>query len=213
MDDENTTFVPGYTKDTGNLTPAVTLSSTQFTEIEYSLQATNNSTSSSSYCFRLTNNESTNGFKYTVYPEVSVIGNNNIYIESLNPDGSVAWTKKVNDNIMNDSYEHIYPVIAYTENFGAATSVIAWEDYRNGNSDIYAQSFSATGTRLWTNDLPVANTANNEYMASIMIDQNDNVYIAWVANEAGGQKIHLQKFDLNGNHIGQSRYINFQLCY
>jgi prepilin-type N-terminal cleavage/methylation domain-containing protein len=199
-----TTFVTGCAKDDGNQTSGITLSYDQFTEIEYSLQSTNNSTSTT-YCFRLTNAGSTNNFDYQIYPEASVVGNNNIYIENFKSDGSVDWIKMVNSN---NNAEHIYPVIAYTENFGTATSVIAWEDYRSGNSDIYAQSFNATGTKLWnSNDVPVANSPDNEYMTSIMVDDNDYVYIAWVADESGDKNIYVAKYDLAGNPIWSNKIV------
>ncbi len=51
--DENTTFVAGQIKDTGNTTGNITLADTEFTEIEFSIQATTNATDGGSYCFRL----------------------------------------------------------------------------------------------------------------------------------------------------------------
>ena len=38
LSDPNSTFVPGYTKDAGNLTPAITLGDYEFTELEYSIK-------------------------------------------------------------------------------------------------------------------------------------------------------------------------------
>ncbi len=66
------TFVAGAVKTTGNQTDAITLSSTQFTELEYSIRSTSLVTSGTTYCFRLTNAGSITNFAYTVQPQISV---------------------------------------------------------------------------------------------------------------------------------------------
>ncbi|MCK4692728.1 MAG: hypothetical protein KAT23_03805, partial [Anaerolineales bacterium] len=53
--DEATAFVAGELKDAGNWTSYITLASDAFTEIEYAIQATSNSTPGANYCFRLYN--------------------------------------------------------------------------------------------------------------------------------------------------------------
>jgi len=76
LTDENITFVPGELKDIGDQTGAITLTTTQFTEIEYSVQATASATGGATYCFRLTNAGSTTNFTYTEakYGKVTIAG-------------------------------------------------------------------------------------------------------------------------------------------
>lgn len=69
LTDNSTAFVAGQVKTTGNTTSAITLTSGQFTEVEYSIKAT--STATGSYCFRLTNNGVATNFSYTNYAQVS----------------------------------------------------------------------------------------------------------------------------------------------
>ena len=52
-DPASKTFVAGQLKDTGNTTGSITLSTTQFTEIEYAVQATDNAVLGLPYCFQL----------------------------------------------------------------------------------------------------------------------------------------------------------------
>jgi Peptidase family C25/Propeptide_C25/Domain of unknown function (DUF2341) len=47
------TFVAGQSKDAGNTTGSITLGASQFTEIEFSITATNNAIYGADYCFRL----------------------------------------------------------------------------------------------------------------------------------------------------------------
>ena len=63
--DENTTFFNGKLKDSNDQTSGITLSTTEFTEIEYALAATNSATSGATYCFRLTDAGTAGGFNYS----------------------------------------------------------------------------------------------------------------------------------------------------
>jgi hypothetical protein len=72
LTDSLTTFVPGYQKDTGNITNDITLSTDEFTEIEFSVKATTNAASNTNYCFRLTNVDT-----YTIYAELETGTTNN----------------------------------------------------------------------------------------------------------------------------------------
>lgn len=65
LTDENSNFVAGQFKDTGNTTAAITLTSQDFTEIEYSIMATSTANDGGTYCFRATNNGSTQNMVYS----------------------------------------------------------------------------------------------------------------------------------------------------
>lgn len=76
LTDENRSFVAGQIKDTGNTTGAITLTSSDFTEIEFGVMALNAATNANPYCFRLTNSGATSGagyvFTYSQYAVASV---------------------------------------------------------------------------------------------------------------------------------------------
>lgn len=73
MTDENTTFLTtnGGVRDTTSQTGALTLSATNFVELEYSIIPTASSVQGTTYCFRLTNAGSPLK-AYTVYPSATV---------------------------------------------------------------------------------------------------------------------------------------------
>jgi hypothetical protein len=54
LTDTNTTFVAGQLKESTDETSGIMLSGTEFTEIEYAVQATASATNGATYCFRLT---------------------------------------------------------------------------------------------------------------------------------------------------------------
>jgi hypothetical protein len=71
--DEATTFIPGQLKDAGNATSSITLAADAFTEVEFAVQATGNSTPGGSYCFRLYDNAGATPLNtYDVYAVASV---------------------------------------------------------------------------------------------------------------------------------------------
>ena len=80
--DENTTFkTPNAAiKDTSSQTAGITLLSSEFVELEYSIEATDNAAYGSNYCFRLTNAGSAIN-SYNIYPEVSVRDQKDFYIQ------------------------------------------------------------------------------------------------------------------------------------
>ena len=81
LTDAYSTFVPGQLKDldatvtaADDETTAIALSETEFTEIEYAIQATTSATGAAIYCFRLTNAGVATGFSYseTKYAKVTL---------------------------------------------------------------------------------------------------------------------------------------------
>ncbi|HEX4799305.1 MAG TPA: hypothetical protein VFV22_02080 [Candidatus Paceibacterota bacterium] len=71
---ENTTFLTpnGGVKDTSSQVGGLTLTSSQFAELEYSISPTTNATDGGTYCFRLTDAGSASEITYSVYPEATV---------------------------------------------------------------------------------------------------------------------------------------------
>lgn len=190
--DENTIFKTSQIKDSGNQTAPLTLASSDFTEIEYSLEATGNATEKA-YCFRLTNAGATAQFNYVEYPEISIVGDDNIFIKSFDSSGNEIWgAKRVHLDASSANQQN--PQIAMTENFGEATTTVVWEDSRNGNIDIYGQSFDRDGNRLWGTDLRISDSPTNEISPVVGIDPGDNIYVSW--EEQGD--IYLQKYSLDG---------------
>ena len=91
LTDENTTFVAGEMKEffdgtDDDQTSGIILSTTQFTEIEYAVQATASATNTATYCFRLTDAGTATDFTYTEtrYAKVT-LSNLSAAISSTNP--------------------------------------------------------------------------------------------------------------------------------
>jgi hypothetical protein len=108
----NAFFTPGYVKDQSNTTTALAVTSEQYTDIEYSIQATANATDGANYCFRLSNAGATSTFLYTVYPQVTLynpptlnvtIDTTTVSFPSLLPGSPVSTTNNLTVTTNNSS--------------------------------------------------------------------------------------------------------------
>ena len=77
--DANVTFLStnAGVKDTSSQTSGITLTSTEFVELEYSIISTSNASEGDQYCFRLTD-AGTELDVYTAYPEATILADVNI---------------------------------------------------------------------------------------------------------------------------------------
>ena len=74
LTDEALTFIDGEVKDLSNTTGTIALADNEFTEIEFSLEATANATDGSDYCFRLFDTVAPGPLpSYVVYAEVRIL--------------------------------------------------------------------------------------------------------------------------------------------
>ena len=100
LTDANSSFIAGQLKDNSDQTDTIVIAGTTgFTEIEYSIQATANSTDGATYCFRLTNAGSTDNFTYTKYGQATV----GAVISIIISDGAVDFGHvSLNGTVDND---------------------------------------------------------------------------------------------------------------
>jgi len=88
MTDANTNFVgTGALRESTAESGAITLSSTQFTELEYSIEATDSAGDDTTYCFRVTD-AGTPLESYSTYPELTTRQKQDFFIQS----GRVTFT-------------------------------------------------------------------------------------------------------------------------
>ncbi len=103
-------------------------------------------------------------------------GNTDIYLQHIDGTGTTLLTGN-GIPVCNDLSEQTHPVIVSDNLMGA---IIVWEDYRNGNADIYAQHVDAAGNMNWTaNGVSVVTAANNQTLPAIVSDNNGGAIIVW----------------------------------
>ena len=111
---------------------------------------------------------------------------------------------KVNDD--GTGARHTYPAICAN---GQGNIVIAWQDERNGNPDIYAQLYDSAlnpvGGNFRIND---NGNATNQSMPTVGIDQLGNFVVAWEDERSGDMDIYAQRYNYAGVALKSNFWIN-----
>ncbi len=85
---------------------------------------------------------------------------------------------------------------------GAGGAIIAWEDRRSGNLDIYAQRIGPDGEPLWAGNGVAVSTAPLDQSFIEIVNVGSGVIIAWEDQRNGNLDIYAQYVDANGNIFG-----------
>ena len=117
-----------------------------------------------------------------------------IYAQMINSSGDVKWANGT--PICTEGNDQNYPEIC-SDGLGGA--FITWEDYRDGNLDIYAQYIASSGVvQMPPNGTVICNHTSNQDSPNICSDGAGGTIIAWKDNRDGGFKIYAQKVLPNG---------------
>jgi hypothetical protein len=126
-------------------------------------------------------------------------GFHNIYSQKTDENGRRLWTKEGvpagrtpgNQNFPNAAGD------------GSGGVIIVWQDYRNGNSDIYAQRINHAGTPLWgERAVPICFATAGQFAPEIISDGAGGAIITWHDYRSGkGEDIFAQRIDGNGSPL------------
>jgi hypothetical protein len=118
--------------------------------------------------------------------------NIHIYAQRIDSTGALLWDETGIPICTADGNKIQQRII--TDNIGGA--IISWTDYRNTNSDIYAQRINSSGTTLWAyNGIAVCANPQYQYDPSIAIDYNNGAVITWWDFRNGGGDIFAQRIN------------------
>ena len=77
---------------------------------------------------------------------------------------------------------------------GQGGAIIAWEDYRSGQADVYAQRVSSTGAYLWTfNGVAVSAAVGYQTIPALTTDGSGGCIVTWQDARAGNIDIYVQR--------------------
>ena len=136
-------------------------------------------------------------------------GGLDMYAQDINMNGAVLWKDNGIEVVLGfGSVTQQKPKIIRTGNEGY---IIAWEDYRNGYSNIYSQKINNSGKILWTRDgIRICDSKSNQYNPELVSDDDGGAIIVWEDTVSGSSNIFAQRIDLYGNKLWDERGI--QLC-
>jgi hypothetical protein len=87
--------------------------------------------------------------------------------------------------------------------------VITWEDFRNGDHDIYAQRYNFSGNPIGSNFKANDDVGtSNQYSAGVAMDASGNFVITWDDFRNGNHDIYAQRYNSSGNPMGSNFKVN-----
>jgi hypothetical protein len=157
---------------------------------------------------------SDSGTAYQLHPAVAISGSGNvtvvwqdhrrgsddIYSQQLDVSGYKLWVADVQVNSDTGTASQWSPALAVD---GNGNAVVVWQDFRNGDADIYAQKVDASGNRLWTADMCVNsdNGTASQWSPAVVMDSDGNSVVVWQDIRNGDADIYVQKIDASGNRL------------
>ncbi|HEU4365511.1 MAG TPA: T9SS type A sorting domain-containing protein [Candidatus Krumholzibacteria bacterium] len=118
-----------------------------------------------------------------------------IYAQRMDAVGSALWTP------------HGVPLCAAASNQtrpsvvcdGASGAIVAWEDARAGNTDLYAQRVDAGGLTQWNADGTALCTAAGEQVTPLAVaDGSGGAVLAWKDSRSGNADLYAHRVDASG---------------
>ena len=119
-----------------------------------------------------------------------------IYAQRIDGEGITRWTE---DGIPICTAVH-YQNRPRIVSDGASGAIIVWEDYRDGQYDIYAQRVTGDGDTLWAaNGIPVDQSVGDQYDPEVVSGGSGEAVIIWTDTRNGDGDLYAQRIDGDGN--------------
>ncbi len=120
-----------------------------------------------------------------------------ICIQRVDPAGAVRWAAN-GVAVCAAAGDQTLPAAVSDGRSGA---IVAWQDKRGPDSDIYVQRVDAAGAPLWAADGVAACAAPGDQLSPVAVcDGSGGAIIAWQDRRAGdGSDIYAQRIDSSGN--------------
>lgn len=131
---------------------------------------------------------------------------NNIAMKIFNTNGQPATlTIKVNGDT-NDAH-HWSPAVAIG---GTGSIAVVWEDYRQGNPDIFMRLFNSVGVPSGDDFsiIELTSAGSVQYLPDIAYSSVDGYAVAWLDKRADSQKVYLQRVVPGSGLTGGNRLIS-----
>jgi len=119
-----------------------------------------------------------------------------IYAQRADPTGAVQWSGN-GTAVCTASSDQISPA-ALSDGHGGA--IIAWQDSRGSNYDIYAQRIDPAGAVLWTaNGVPICTASHDQVSPVLVSDDSGGAIVIWQDKRNGSDyNIYAQQMDVAG---------------
>ncbi len=133
---------------------------------------------------------------FTIIWEDGRSGFYDIYAQRINSAGAPMWNKNGLSICSVKGNQNFVQAISDNAN----GTIIVWQDYRNGNSDIFAQKINQSGQSLWgAQGIAVCIAAAGQFSPQLTTDGAGGAIITWHDyRRGGGEDVFAQRIDKNG---------------
>jgi hypothetical protein len=121
-----------------------------------------------------------------------------VYVQKINTVGTVEWGQNGIPVCTQPGNSNVPQKITSDGNGGA---IIAWEDRRNGNTDIFVQLVNKLGATMWSyNGVAVSTAQYSQIGVTLVSDGHGGAILAWMDNRRGAYlDIYGQRIDSTGS--------------
>jgi hypothetical protein len=123
-------------------------------------------------------------------------GSAEVYLQRVASNGSVLWTADGVSIGTGSTYFENLQVISD----GSGGAIISWDDYRNGNYDVFSQRVNANGEAVWqANGVAISTANSHQVYPQLASDGSTGAIIAWHDYRSGKHSdVYAQRVDANG---------------
>jgi len=120
-----------------------------------------------------------------------------VYAQRVDAGGTVLWD--TDGAPVCTTSTNAYVRVAVSD--GAGGVIVAWDDYRGADADVYAQRLDASGTLLWTtNGVPVVTASGSQSFPRMVSEGAGGAYLAWRDRRSDYLgDVYAQRLDAGGN--------------
>ena len=128
-------------------------------------------------------------------------GNQDSYAQRIDANGEKLWAP---EGVPVCTHPTLQDDLNATAD-GKGGVIVVWEDWRNGNQDIYAQRIDATGKPLWEADgVPVYKGDGDQYDPVLVADEQGGAIFAWWDISTPDWNIFAQRLSAAGEPLWDS---------
>jgi hypothetical protein len=138
------------------------------------------------------------GGSFIVWQDSRNAGNIDIYAQHVTGGGLPVW---VEDGAPVCTATGQQSEASVTTD-GEGGIIVAWQDYRLGNSDIFAQRISALGQPIWSpGGMVVCDTTGAQTDPRLVPDGTGGVFLVWEDQRSGDYDVYAQRLDSAGMEV------------
>ncbi len=135
------------------------------------------------------------GYGYLAWQTEGSLAAGDIYVQKFTLDGVSQWTSG-GIALVNDAANQDNPLLTMGS---TGYLLVAWQDERNGNEDIYAQALAPDGTiQNAAGGVAVCSNTDTQYLSTLTSNTTGGAVAGWLDYRGGVTAIYAQQLDLQG---------------